>query len=121
MDESDGEIKRLIRVGFLLPREYNMDEDLIYVALRRVPGPCICARAISKKEFFYREREKIIGGNTRKSSGKSLACDGDYTEFVQMLVEMNNGKVIPRFREDGARLVEKLEEISRSSSICDLV
>jgi len=129
MDEFHKE-RRFVRVGFLRPREQDMHDDTIYVSLRK-HGFEIGARAVSGVEFGYLTKnqvglleikprqkfvnminypEKIVPGNQRSS----LRYRGDhYQEFIDNLVQTNNGIVIDRRLEDGLEILRRFEGDTR--------
>lgn len=107
---------RIVSVGFVKPLETNLDDDTIYVQLSKKQDN-IYATAISNIDFTFFDYD--INGNEIERRGnltdnKSLIGSDYYVQpyekFVTMLSQNNKGVIQYRFRKDGLKLTEMLEE-----------
>ncbi|MBM3234311.1 hypothetical protein FJZ19_04435 [Candidatus Pacearchaeota archaeon] len=115
MTDKDKNRKRSISLGFTKPRV--LEGDTIYVDFEFNPALSqVSATAYSNQEFMY--HTPALAGNiltlnernaTTHTGDVEHSWELDYNQFIQDLVDSNNGWVDSRrLIEDGSRLVRKI-------------
>jgi len=108
--------KRLIRVGFIQPKE--LEGNIIYVQLRKVRSSKfeeVYAGAVSNEEFkCWSPLPPSMWMGVTEASNKSLTTDNYYEveHFLESLKKGNDAEIVERYKEDGLELTDLVQQLS---------